>query len=241
MSAQTPQPAVAPPKPRFENLALIFQEVLTAIERLRANRQSVTDAATFRAQIKTALSAAEQEALRRGYNAEDVSDAVFAVVAFLDESILNMPNPVFADWPRRPLQEELFGVHVAGEIFFRNIERLLKRGDSESLADLLELHEICLLLGFRGRFSASGIGEVRAIIGQIEERVRRIRGAVGPLSPRWEPDATVKIRTHDRVFRTLTWAAALCAVLALVLFAAYFFMLDSGISSVHNLASRITL
>jgi len=241
MSAQTPQPAVAPPKPRFENLALIFQEVLTAIERLRANRQSVSDAATFRAQIKTALSAAEQEGLRRGYSAEDIGEAVFAVVAFLDESILNMPNPVFADWPRRPLQEELFGVHVAGEIFFRNTERLLKRGDSEALADLLELHEICLLLGFRGRFSASGIGEVRAIIGQIEERVRRIRGAVGPLSPRWEPDPIIKIRTHDRVFRTLTWAAALCAVLALLLFAAYFFMLDSAINRVHNLASSITL
>ena len=241
MSAQTPQPAVAPPKPRFENLALIFQEVLTAIERLRANRQSVSDAATFRAQIKTALSAAEQEGLRRGYSAEDIGEAVFAVVAFLDESILNMPNPVFADWPRRPLQEELFGVHVAGEIFFRNTERLLKRSDSEALADLLELHEICLLLGFRGRFSASGIGEVRAIIGQIEERVRRVRGAVGPLSPRWEPDPIIKIRTHDRVFRALTWAATLCAVLALVLFAAYFFMLDSAINRVHNLASSITL
>jgi len=71
--------------------------------------------------------------------------------------------------------------------------------------------------------------------------VRRIRGAVGPLSPPWEPDPIIKIRTHDRVFRTLTWAAALCAVLALLLFAAYFFMLDSAINRVHNLASSITL
>ena len=127
------------------------------------------------------MTAGEQEGLRRGYNPEDVRVGVFAVVAFLDESVLNMQNPVFADWPRKPLQEEMFGVHVAGEIFFRNVERLLQRNDSEGL-DLLELHEVCLLLGFRGRFSASGIAEVRAIIGQIEEKIRRIRGAVGPLS-----------------------------------------------------------
>ena len=62
---------------------------------------------------------AEQDALRRGYGQEDVRVAVFAVVAFLDESILNSQNPMFADWPRRPLQLELFGVQIAGEIFFR--------------------------------------------------------------------------------------------------------------------------
>src|SRR5690242_2171393 len=152
MPAQIPQPAAAP-KPRFDNLALIFQEVLTVIERLRANRQPVSVAGVFRGQIRSALTAAEQEGMRRGYNPEDVRVGVFAVVAFLDESVLNIQNQVFADWPRKPLQEEMFGVHVAGEIFFRNVERLLQRNDSEGLADLLELHEVCLLLGFRGRFS----------------------------------------------------------------------------------------
>ena len=57
---------------------------------------------------------AEQEARSRGYTAEDMRLASFAVVAFLDESVLNLRNPVFADWPRQPLQEELFGHHVAG-------------------------------------------------------------------------------------------------------------------------------
>lgn len=240
MPAQIPQPAAAP-KPRFDNLALIFQEVLTVIERLRANRQPVSDAGVFRGQIRSALSGAEHEGLRRGYNPEDVRVGVFAVVAFLDESVLNMQNSVFADWPRKPLQEEMFGVHVAGEIFFRNVERLLQHNDSDALADLLELHEVCLLLGFRGRFSASGIAEVRAIIGQIEEKIRRIRGAVGPLSLPLQADGKVQIRTHDRAFRALLWAAALLSLAAIGLFVAYFVMLDSGVSSVQSLASGITL
>ena len=53
--------------------------------------------------------------------------ATFAVVAFLDESILNSNNPLFADWPRMPLQEELFGVHTAGEMFFNCIDRLMAK------------------------------------------------------------------------------------------------------------------
>ena len=66
--------------------------------------------------------------------------ATLAVVGFLDESILNTRNPLFADWPRKPLQEELFGIHMAGEVFFQNVEQLLGRNDSADLADLLEVH-----------------------------------------------------------------------------------------------------
>ena len=40
---------------RPENLALIYQEVLTAIERLRANRQGVTDANAFRHHTREAI------------------------------------------------------------------------------------------------------------------------------------------------------------------------------------------
>src|SRR4028118_633683 len=103
---------------RAENLAFVLQEVLTVTERLRVGRQTVTDAATFRHQFREALKLADNEARKRGYPAEDTQLAIFAVVAYLDESILNLRSPIFADWPRRPLQEELFGHNVAGEIFF---------------------------------------------------------------------------------------------------------------------------
>ena len=87
-----------------ENLALIFQEVLTATVRLRSNRQAVSDAETFRANTREALRLADTEGRRRGYSDAELQLARFAVVAFLDESILNSRNPVFADWPRKQLQ-----------------------------------------------------------------------------------------------------------------------------------------
>src|ERR1035438_5779003 len=121
---------------RTENLALIFQEVLTAIVRLRSNRQELSDAESFRFYMREAIKTAIQEARNQaGYNADDIKMATPALVGFLDESILNTRNPMFADWPRKPLQEELFGIHMAGEVFFQNLDKLLARQDSAELAD----------------------------------------------------------------------------------------------------------
>src|ERR1700687_1758099 len=114
------------PQPlRTDNLALVFQELITVGERLRCNRQTVADAASFRAQVWSAVKAANDQGRNRGYPQEDIELATFAGVAFVDESILTLRNPIFADWPRQPLQAERYGHHVAGEIFFQNLQTLL--------------------------------------------------------------------------------------------------------------------
>jgi type VI secretion system protein ImpK len=241
MPSPLPNAAAAAHPPRAENLALIFQEVFTVIERLRANRQPVNDAETFRTQIRTALKAGEQEALRHGYNLEDVRVAVFAAVAFLDESILNMQAAVFADWARKPLQEELFGVQLAGEIFFRNLDRLLGRPDSEALADVLEVHQLCLLLGFRGRLSAGSVAEVHSIVAQIEAKIRRVRGPLGPLSPPWDQSPVRLGRSRDSVLGALRWTAVAVWVIAVGLFVAFFLSLNAGEGTLQSIASRISL
>lgn len=222
-----------------DRLPLIYQEVLTAVVRLRANRQRVGEIDVFRSQVRNALKAAEQEGLRQGYLLEDVRVATFAIVAFLDESILNAQNPLFADWPRKPLQEELYGVHVAGEIFFRNVDRLLTRQDSERLADLLEIHQLCLLLGFRGRFSAtSGTAEIRSILGQIEEKIRRIRTGPQPLD-RTPLEAAVV--TKDKWLPLLKWAAIGSVIFTLLLFVIFKFLLSSSASQLHSATAGIRL
>jgi type VI secretion system protein ImpK len=74
-------------------------------------------------------------------------------VAFLDESVLNSQAPIAADWRRQPLQEELFGRAIAGNVFFQNLKQLLRRNDSADLADMLEIYYLCMLLGYGGRYS----------------------------------------------------------------------------------------
>jgi type VI secretion system protein ImpK len=229
-------PAGAAPGRRADNLAMLFQEALTVVVRLRANRQTVGDPQSFRSQISAALQSAGQEAVRRGYAPEDVRVATFAIVAFLDESILNSHNPAFNDWVRRPLQQELFGVDVAGEIYFRNVDHLLGRSDSQELADVLELYQLCLLLGYRGRYSVGSNAELRNISSILAERIGRIRGTDIPVSP-WMPPAEQIAPPSDPWIRRLLWSAGACWALALILFLVFTLSLNSASSQLRSVIS----
>lgn len=224
---------------RPDNLALVFQEILTAIVRLRTNRQVVTDPEVFRAQMREALKATDQDGRTRGYTAEQIKLAIFAVVAFLDESILNLQQPVFAHWHRKPLQEELFGIDIAGEIFFNNVQRLLGQRDSHDLADVLEIYELCLLLGFRGRYGLGGQAELRTVIESIKEKMRRIRGASPDLAPGWAiPPGRVKVTRTDPWVKRLFWGAVGCFVLMVLLFGIYKISLSGGASDLRAIPTQ---
>ncbi len=223
---------------RGDNLALIFQEVLTVVVRLRGGRLRFDGIDIFRNQILGALDTAQKEGLRRGYTLEDVRVAMFALVALLDESILTSRNPVFANWQSKPLQQEMFQTDDAGDRIFRNITRLLGQNDSESLADLLEVHQLVLAIGLRGRYSASGTtAEISSILQKIEEKIRRIRGA--PRVPAWQPPPQAVIKAADPWIPVLRWAAIGCGVLALILFVVFKFSLSSAVTELGTLASQI--
>jgi type VI secretion system protein ImpK len=236
--APAPTSAAGPgsplPAPRGR-LALLLQEALTAVVRLRAGRQSVPDAAAFRGQMTQLLQRADAEARAMGYTPEDVRLAAFAVVALLDESALNARQPALADWARRPLQDELFGGHLAGEWFFQHVEQLLARPDSQALADLLEVHQLVLLLGFRGRYGQDS-GSLQAIAGRVGERLGRLTGAQGPLAPSWRPPADA-MTARDPWIRRLTIALAASVVLAAALWGAGALTLGGATNEVRALAT----
>jgi type VI secretion system protein ImpK len=232
----TSTPAQNRPPARSENLALIFQEVLTAVVRLRSNRQELSDAESFRYYLREAIRTAVQEAKNRGYSADDIKMATLALVGFLDESVLNTHDPLFADWPRKPLQEELFGIHMAGELFFRNLEQLSARPDAADLADLLEVHYLCLLLGYGGRYSVGGRAELQAITQSTGDRIRRIRGvSTDPFSMPPAEAPPVRQRANPWVKR-LAIAAVVCCGLMLVLFVAFRLTLGSAASEIRAAA-----
>ena len=235
----TPTSASPAGATRADNLALIFQEVLTAIVRLRSNRQELSDAETFRFHMREAIRAGIQEARNQSaYNADDIKMATLALVGFLDESILNTRNPIFADWPRKPLQEELFGIHMAGELFFQNLEKLLGRTDSADLADVLEVHYLCLLLGYAGRYSIGNKGELQAVATATGDRIRRIRGRSTDPFMKTEKEAEVVRSSSDPWGKSLLIAAIACFVLLIGLFAAFKISLGSGASAVSAISPQ---
>jgi type VI secretion system protein ImpK len=236
--ATTIQQRGAGGKRRTDNLALIFQELLTVIVRVRGNRQPVTDGNKFRQDMKNALRNAEKESITRAYMPEDARFATFAVVAFLDESILNSSNPAFADWARMPLQEELYGHQLAGETFFQNIDRLLGRSDSHDLADVLEVYLLCMLLGYRGRYDLSGPEALRPVMDSVQDKISRIRGPLPGFSPAWAvPEGAVVTGGPDPWIRRLMLAAVIAVGVTVVFFVLFKIILSVGSSGLHTLAT----
>jgi type IV/VI secretion system ImpK/VasF family protein len=146
---------------------LLFQEALTIIVRIRAGRQRLGDPPVFRICVRNTLRAAENAALMYGYPAADIETVLQALIAFLDESLLNANSPQHAG-----LHQELFGNRGAGQSFVRNLERLFERPGSATVADVLELHQLCLLLGFQAHLSGL---EIRYLLREIGARIESIR------------------------------------------------------------------
>lgn len=223
-----------------ETLAVHFQEPLTAVVRLWQNPQLVQDAAGFRNHIKGLLKMSVDEGRKNSFTDEDTKLGMFAVVAYLDETILTQAQPAFADWRRKPLQEELFGVHIAGEIFFQNLENIIRQPDSLTNADLLELYALCISLGFQGRYSAGGKAELKRIVDGCMDKVRRIRGGMPPLSPSGElPQTDAVLQTGDPWLQRLVYAGGGLCVLALVLFVVYKVVLGGGADELRALAQEL--
>jgi type VI secretion system protein ImpK len=218
---------------RVNSLALCFQEALTAIVRVRFQRQQVQDSESFRAQMRRTLQSAMQEGRTLGYSSDTVQMGVFAAVAFLDESVLNLQSPVFSDWARRPLQEELFGGHLAGEMFFTNLRALLGQQDSAEVADALEVHCLCLEMGYRGRYALGDSGELHQVLRQALAKIERTRGPAQLMPPITAP-AVPPARTKDTWTRVLLLTTCVLAGLTVVAFGGYEILLGSGVSQVQN-------
>jgi type VI secretion system protein ImpK len=233
------RPAPEAPRRRGE-LALALQEAFTVAVRVRTNRQVAANAQAFRTHVKQLLEGSHRQAVHAGYDPDLIRLAIYAYVAFLDESVLNSSQPMFAEWPRQPLQEEVFGDHIAGENFFRHLGDLLGRQDSEDAADALEVYQLCMLLGFRGRYAADQ-GGLQSAVRAVDDKLRRIRGALPPLSPMGGLPANETLQAQrDPWIPRLALAAGVALALALVFYLVFRLALGSGVGDLETLTTQLT-
>jgi type VI secretion system protein ImpK len=225
--------ATAPALSRTNSLGLAFQDVITVILRMKHRLQPVADANAFRTNMRKMISAAVQQVRALGYSDETSQMALYAMIGFLDESVLSLQDPAFAEWAGKPLQAEMFGGFFAGEYFFRHVSDLLNRPDTAEVADALELHAICLLLGYRGRFAFGDAGEIYNIIRLIREKIYRIRGPVSLM----RVQTTAEVRQAPRKdpwVRALLIATVVLVLLTVAGFGVYFALLQSGLGSIQT-------
>ena len=141
------------------------------------------DAPVLAARLQPLLAAAQQEALAIGTTEEDMRSALFAVAAWVDETLLTCDWPAVEAWQRLLLQRQFFGLSNAGVAFF---ERLAKLGDGQ--ADVEEVYVLCLSMGFKGRFGHGGDARELADI-----RLRAMRRVLAHASANGLPEAAALV------------------------------------------------
>jgi type VI secretion system protein ImpK len=229
------------PVSKLDRLALLYEGILTAIVRVQTGRQQVQELEGFRTRMKQALREIASTAARKGYSAEDVQEANFAVVAFLDETVLTA-DPHATEWARKSLGEELFDQRSAGELFFKRLETLRANRDSQSLAEVLEVYYLCLLLGYEGKFAGGSKAELQLLMTNLRERIERIFGRNPEFSPDGAlPDEPVaSAPAVDPLDRQVKLFALAALVLAILCFVGFSLHLGSRSSDVqHAIQQRL--
>ncbi|WP_339419297.1 MULTISPECIES: DotU family type IV/VI secretion system protein [unclassified Pseudomonas] len=101
------------------------------------------------------LDAAAARAREQQFAEAQVREALFAVVAWVDETAMSFEWSGATQWRRAPLQRHFFSTSRAGVEFFQRLEALPEAAD-----EAREVFGLVLLSGFQGRFATRPGGEL---------------------------------------------------------------------------------
>jgi len=194
---------------------------------------SVPDVGALRRQIVDEVRHFEERAAASGARKEIVLAARYALCAAIDEAVLSTPWGAQSEWPQQTLLVTFHREAWGGEKFFEMLERV--SGDPERQIDLMELHYLCIALGFAGKYHASERGHAQ--LAEVEQTLyRRIRDRRGvppsELSDHWQG---VEDR-RNRLIRYVPWwvfAAAALLVIS-VAFIGYYVSLGNAAAPVKQ-------
>jgi type VI secretion system protein ImpK len=179
------------------SLADLCSDFFVLILQLRENKE-YGDADLLRQRIKDLLNNLEREARLAAIDSEDTKMALYALIAFVDETILGSEWSQKTAWLAQPLALELYNDFKAGEGFFERLEQLRQR--AQTRARVLEVYYLCLTLGFKGKYLFIGPEQLRAMIEEIHRELQgpREKSATG-ISPNGLPREEVVARVREIV------------------------------------------
>jgi type VI secretion system protein ImpK len=188
--AEMPSTAAPPRGPRRANDLLSLSAPLLELV-LKIQAGVIEPSNDLRPLADDLLGQLEEGALRLDYHPRQIEHAKFALVAFLDETVLSPQRdfPLRGEWERVPLQLAHFKVHLAGEEFFDRLELALSSVEGGG-GDVAEVYHVCLTLGFKGKYNIHlREAELKQVIQQTGDRLRAA-GRLQPvaLSAHWRAD-----------------------------------------------------
>ena len=100
-----------------------------------------------RSKIKGLLDDQLESVNREGYSVENYKQTRFAMLAWIDELIMNSDWEHRQEWQKQLLQAEFYRTTNAGEEFFERLDAL-----HQEQKEVREIFHLCLCLGFKGRY-----------------------------------------------------------------------------------------
>ena len=129
-------------------LAEAYSGLFTLLVGLK-NANHVTEEKQLRERISELVRQSDLEAEQLNVSYQDIQNAKFAVIAFLDEVLIHADWPGNQSWRDNPLQLEYYQRMDAGDEFFDRLTFLLNGGPTGQ-DQVLEVYYLCLALGFKG-------------------------------------------------------------------------------------------
>jgi type VI secretion system protein ImpK len=149
-------------------MVLELEEILTIASRVLDGEPMSGGGRRLHRRLKEMLRAADVSIREVGYASDLTKLAVHAVTAFLDDAMKRSSSRPDG-WPERTLQEDAFGDTRAGETFYDHANRLLDRSRSSDVADLMEVFQVCLSLGFEGSHPGDRLTTRSVLQARLEE------------------------------------------------------------------------
>jgi type VI secretion system protein ImpK len=195
-------------------LLLLLGRLRTSLA--RAGASQLTD------QVARAIQQFEVDARTAGVPADQIETAKYALAAYADDVVQNLPSEDSRVWTQHGMLACFFNERTGDARFFKELDRA-KQNPAVNLS-LLEVMHACLSLDFEGAYRASsGPSALQAVRRDLYQTIRSAQPkTTEDLSPHWRGR---NIPLSDSRLQFPVWAIAAAA--AVILLGSYLYLRNS--------------
>lgn len=236
-SVPLPDLAIAPdPSHPEETIAAAATPLLALVAQLRQAVEHA-DAVALRAETVAQIKKFDERAIKLGARVVDVSAARYVLCSVIDEAVMTTPWGAASNWSTHSLLNQFHGETWGGEKVFAILDRV--RSNPVQHLALLKLIDLCLALGFEGKYRVMEGGQYQ--LEELRDELGRLwrthaKNNVDDLSPRWQG---VSMRRKLGSLVPLWVVFAVAGVVLLIIYTLFAFRLEQGIAPIEDRLNRI--
>jgi type VI secretion system protein ImpK len=224
------QPVEEPNSPE-DTLVAAASPLLLMIAQLRDAVDSA-DVTALRREVVDQLKRFEDRAVKFGAKGGDVGAARYVLCAMIDETVMTTPWGSASNWSANSVLNQFHGETWGGEKAFEILDRV--RAEPTKYLSLLKLIDLCLLLGFEGKYRVIEGGRER--LEDLRNELGRILRQYGTPAPK-ELSAEWRGISERRTLRTFLplWVVfSIAGILTLALYGTLQWQLSNAIAPVET-------